>query len=265
MKIRFTRMPINERGRGWCCYLTGRSLFLPAFLVLAVCLLAVPPAEAGLRDRVKKALNDRSEGSGELDTNTIIAGLKEALSVGAKNSVTKVSQIDGYFGNELIRIKAPEKIAKIEKLMRKAGQGKYVDQFILSMNRAAEKAAPQALDFFVAAVKEMTISDAVVILRGNDTAATAYLKSKTHDRIYGAFKPVVISTMNEVGVTRSFKEMMDKAKGIPLLKKEVVDLDHYVTSKALDGLFTMVGQEEQKIRKDPVARVTDLLKKVFKK
>lgn len=265
MKDRFSLM-INNQLNGtvrWCS--KEKRRFLPALLVLIICLLAASPAQAGLRDRITKALNDRNDGSGELDTNTIAAGLKEALSVGTRNSVTQVSKADGYFGNQLIRIAAPEKIEKIEKVMRRAGMGRHVDQFILSMNRAAEKAAPQALDFFVAAVKEMTIPDAVAILRGNDTAATAYLKSKTVDRIYGAFKPVVTAAMNDVGVTRSFKEMMDKAGAIPLLKKEVVDLDHYVTTKALDGLFTMVGQEEQKIRKDPAARVTELLKKVFKK
>ena len=239
--------------------------FPQALLVLIICLLAASPAQAGLRDRIEKALHDRKGGSGELDASTIAAGLKEALSVGARNSVTTVSKVDGYFGNQLIRIAAPEKIEKMERIMRKAGRGKYVDQFILTMNRAAEKAAPQALDFFVAAVKEMTIPDAVAILRGNDTAATAYLKSKTFDRIYGAFKPLVTAAMNDVGVTRSFKEMMDKARTIPLLKNEVMDLDHYVTTKALDGLFTMVGQEEQQIRKDPAARVTELLKTVFKK
>jgi hypothetical protein len=144
------------------------------------------------------------------------------------------------------------------------GFRKEVDAFELSMNRAAEKAAPQALSFFVGAVKEMTIPDAMKILRGNDTAATDFLKSKTYVRIYGAFKPVVTSAMNDVGVTRSFKELMDKARTIPLLKRETVDLDHYVTSKALDGLFIMVGQEEKKIRKDPAARVTELLRTVFK-
>jgi len=241
-----------------------KDRLLLSFLVLVICLLAVPAAQASLRDRIKKELKERSKGSGELDAKTIAEGLKEALSVGARNSVTKVSKVDGYFGDQLIRIAAPEKIARIEKVMRKAGLGKHVDKFILSMNRAAEKAAPQALDFFVAAVKEMTIPDAVAILRGNDTAATSFLKSKTFDRIYGAFKPTVTAAMNDVGVTRSFKEMMDKARTIPFLKQEAVDLDHYVTSKALDGLFTIVGQEEQKIRKDPAARVTDLLKKVFK-
>jgi RNA binding exosome subunit len=265
MKGRFSSMIKNQLNRAVRSYGEEKRRFLPALLVLIICLLAVPQAQAGMRDRIKKVLNDRNEGSGELDTNTIAAGLKEALSVGTRNSVTKVSQVDGYFGNQLIRIAAPEKIKKIEKVMRKAGLGKYVDKFILSMNRAAEKAAPQALEFFVAAVKEMTIPDAVAILRGNDMAATDYLKSKTFDRIYGAFKPVVTATMNDVGVTRSFKEMMDKARTVPLLKNEVVDLDHYVTSKTLDGLFTMVGQEEQKIRKDPAARVTELLKKVFKK
>ncbi len=248
------------------CSMNEKTRWFPhALFVLILCLLAASPAQAGLRDRIEKALHDRNRGSSELDANTIAAGLKDALSVGARNSVTKVSKVDGYFGNQLIRIAAPEKIEKIEKVMRKYGMGKYVDQFVLTMNRAAEKAAPRALDFFVSAVKEMTIPDAVAILRGNDTAATAYLKSKTFDRIYGAFKPVVTAAMNDAGVTRSFKEMMDKARTIPLLKNEVVDLDHYVTSKALDGLFTMVGREEQKIRKDPAARVTDLLKKVFTK
>ncbi len=265
MKGRSLSMKENMHDRTVCSSTAEKKRFLPVLLVLIICLLAAP-VQASLRDRIKKALNEqRSGGSGELDASTIAAGLKEALSVGARNSVTTVSKVDGYFGNQLIRIAAPEKIGRIEKVMRRAGQGKHVDKFILSMNRAAEKAAPQALDFFVAAVKEMTIPDAMAILRGNDTAATAYLRSKTFDRIYGSFKPVVTATMNDVGVTRSFKEMMDKARTIPLLKNEVVDLDHYVTSKALDGLFTMVGQEEQKIRKDPAARVTDLLKQVFKK
>ena len=238
---------------------------MTVLLSLTLCLSAASPAQAGLRDRIEKKLNDRTSGSGELDTNTIIAGLKEALSVGAKNGVTNVSRVDGYFGNPLIKLPVPEKIKKIEKMLRKYGFHKEVDQFILTMNRAAEKAAPKALDFFVAAVKEMSIPDAVKILRGKDTEATEYLRSKTFDRISGEFKPIVTAAVNDVGVTRSFKEMMDKARTIPFLKKEVVDLDQYVTSKALDGLFTMVGQEEQKIRKDPGARVTELLKTVFKK
>jgi hypothetical protein len=232
--------------------------------LLVTGLLGASLAHANLLDKVKEFREKKQGASGEPDTDTIIAGLKEALSIGAKNGVTNVSRADGYFGNQLIRIPIPENIQKTEKMLRKVGLNKEVDAFILSMNRAAEKAAPQALAFFTDAVKEMTITDAVGILRGSDTAATDYLKSKTNDKIYGAFKPVVSSAMNDVGVTRSFKQMMDKAGTIPLLKKETVDLDHYVTSKALDGLFVVVGQEEKKIRKDPVARVTELLKTVFK-
>lgn len=236
-----------------------RIIAVPVLL----CIVCASFADASLRDKVREYREQKRNRSGELDTNTIAAGLKEALSVGAKNSVAKVSKADGYFGNQLIRIPAPEKIRKIERVMRKAGFNREIDKFILSMNRAAEKAAPQALSIFVDAVKGMTIPDAVHILRGNETAATEFLRSRTYGRISGMFKPVVSSAMNDVGVTRSFKEMMDKARTIPLLKRESVDLDQYVTSKALDGLFVVVGQEEKKIRKDPAARVTELLKKVF--
>jgi RNA binding exosome subunit len=233
-------------------------------LILMAGLFCTPLAYAGLLDKVREYRGQKRGTGGEPDTNTVIAGLKEALTIGAKNGVMNVSKVDGYFGNQLIKIPMPENIRKTEKMLRKVGLHKEVDAFILSMNRAAEKAAPQALSFFTDAVKEMTIPDAVKILHGNDTAATDFLKSKTYDRIYGAFKPVVSSAMNDVGVTHSFKQMMDKARTIPLLKRETVDLDHYVTSKALDGLFIVVGQEEKKIRKDPAARVTELLKSVFK-
>jgi hypothetical protein len=228
-------------------------------------MLFVPalPAHASLRDKIKE-LTARHATSAEPDSATIISGLKEALSIGARNGVTTVSAANGYFGNPLIRIPIPEKIQKIEHVLRKAGFHREVDSFSLSMNRAAEKAAPRALQFFVDAVRDMSIPDAVGILRGNDTAATQYLRSKTFDSIYKDFKPAVSSVMNEVGVTKSFKEMMNKARSIPLLKKETVDLDDYVTAKALEGLFTVVGQEERKIRKDPAARVTDLLRTVFK-
>ncbi len=241
---------------------------LCAFL-LAASLLGVSSAHGGfLEDLEKKAqdqLGDKKKGSGaEFDSETVIAGLKEALSVGAQNGVSVVSRLDGYFGNSLIRIPVPDKVRNIADVLRRYGFHKEVDRFELSMNRAAEQAGPQALAFFKGAVREMTIPDAMKILRGKDTEATEYLKAKTFDRIYAAFKPAVSSAMNDVGVTHAFKEMMDKTRSIPLLRKESVDLDHYVTSKALDGLFLMVGTEEKKIRKDPAARVTELLKKVFR-
>ena len=235
-----------------------------SIIILLLSLFIASSAYAGFLDKVREYREKERQSRNEPDTNTIVSGLKEALSIGAKNGVKTVSQVDGYFGNPHIRIPMPENIQRIEKALRKAGFNKEVDRFILSMNRAAEKAAPQALALFVNAVKEMTIPDAVGILRGNDTAATDYLKSKTFDELYRSFKPSISSSMNDVGVTRTFKEMMDKTRRIPFLKKESVDLDDYVTSKALDGLFTVVGQEEKKIRKDPAARVTELLKTVFK-
>ena len=159
----------------------------------------------------------------------------------------------------------PESIRKVADILGKFGYQKQVDDFVLSMNRAAEKAAPQARSFFVDAIREMTFEDAKKILGGGDTAATEYFKQKTYDKLYAAFKPEISSSMNEVGATRSYKEMMGKYESIPFMDKQSLDLDHYVTDKALDGLFYMVGQEEKKIRTDPAARATDLLKTVFGK
>ena len=133
------------------------------------------------------------------------------------------------------------------------------------MNRAAEKAAPQATDYFVGALKEMTFEDARKILQGSDTAATEYFKGKTGDKIFAAFKPVISESMNQVGTTQAYKEMVDSYTALPFAKSTAFDLDSYVTTKAVDGLFTMLGEEEKKIRTNPAARTTELLRKVFGK
>jgi len=233
------------------------------YLTIIASSLYAAMAYAGLFDDIMKSL--RTPAKKEPDTATIVSGLKEALSIGTQNAVKNVSQIDGYFKNELIKILVPEKIQKVASALRKVGFEKQVDDFELSMNRAAEKAAPEAGKFFVDAIKGMTFDDAQNILGGGDTAATEFFRQKTGDNIYNAFKPVISSSMDEVGVTRSYKDMMGKYEALPFVKKETVDLDHYVTNKSLDGLFAMVGQEEKKIRTDPAARVTDLLKTVFGK
>ena len=242
-------------------------------MIIAAILFVGTPAHADLMDKAKSLLNkDKSKPAspgGQTDTapdkDTVAAGLKEALTIGSQNAVTAGSQADGYFKNPVIKIPLPEKIQKVEKPLRKVGLSKQVDEFILTMNRAAEKAAPQAKDIFVGAVKEMTIPDAINILRGGDTAATDYMRSKTYDKLYGAFKPTVTHAVMSVGVTKAYANLVDKAKKTKLIKEESLDLDHHVTSKSLDGLFYLLGQEEKKIRKDPVAQVTDLLKKVFGK
>lgn len=238
-----------------------KKIFFLSFVVSL--LFSTTVINAGLLDDVMKNIGGSSKG--EPDDSTIISGLKEALSIGTEKAVKNVSQVDGYFGNQAIKILMPEKIQKVADILRKVGYQKQVDDFVLSMNRAAEKAAPKAASIFVDAIKEMTIEDARKILNGGDTSATEFFKSKTHDKIYNAFKPIISSSMDEVGVTHAYKEMMAQYESLPFMSKESVDLDHYVTNKAMDGLFDMVGQEEKKIRTDPAARVTDLLKAVFGK
>ena len=203
-------------------------------------------------------------GQFESGDSELVAGLKEALSVGTKSAVELVSKVDGYFANELIKIIMPEQLKAVADTLSSIGFRKQVEEFVLSMNRAAEKAAPEALGIFVEAVKAMSFEDAKNILGGGDTAATDYFKEKTSESIYQAFSPIISSSMAEVGVTQRYQELTDKYKTLPFVKGIAIDLDDYVTHKALDGLFFMVGEEEKKIRTDPAARVTDLLKKVFK-
>ncbi len=232
-----------------------------SFVVMLLVVSFNTGSYAGLFDTIKEGVGLSPKQS--LDDNTIISGLKEALSIGTENAVKSVSQVDGYFGNEIIKILMPEKIQKVADVLGKVGYQEQVDGFMLSMNRAAERAAPEAASIFGSAIKEMTLDDARGILDGGDTAATDYFKTKTSGTIYEAFKPIISSSMNEVGVTHAYKEMMDKYTSLPFMKSESLDLDHYVTDKALNGLFYMVGQEEKKIRTNPAGRVTDLLKKVF--
>jgi hypothetical protein len=220
------------------------------------------PSHAGLFDDIMKGAGGILPAGGP-DDNQIAGGLKEALTIGTGNAVGLVSLTDGYFANQAIKILMPDKIQKVAEVLGKVGYQKQVDEFVLSMNRAAEKAAPQAKSIFVESIKEMTFEDAKKILNGGDTAATDFFKAKTNDRLYEAFKPIISSSMNDVGVTRKYKEMMGKYTALPFTSAESVDLDHHVTNKSLDGLFYMVGQEEKKIRTDPAARVTDLLKTVF--
>jgi hypothetical protein len=233
------------------------------YLLTFLTIVLVYPAHAGFMDDLFKGAGlGQKSGPGD---DQIAAGLKEALSIGTGHAVAATSKTNGYFGNQSIKILMPDKIRKVSDILGKVGYQKEVDDFVLSMNRAAEKAAPQAKAIFIEAIRRMTIEDARKILDGGDTAATEYFKGKTSGRLYEAFQPIVSSSMNEVGATRSYKEMMGKYTALPFASAESLDLDRYVTDKALAGLFYMVGQEEIKIRKDPTARVTDLLKSVFGK
>lgn len=218
---------------------------------------------ASLSDMAKEAQKALGGSAGGLSNDEITAGLKEALQVGTEKAVGLVSQPDGYYQNQAIKIPLPESVQKVEKLLRTAGYGEKVDAFELSMNRAAERAAPEAKSIFWDAISDMKFDDAQKILNGRDNEATLYFQDKTSARLQEVFKPIVKDAMGEVGVTRSYQDINEKITSLPFGKSASFDLDQYVTDGALKGLFKMLAEQERQIRTQPAARVTDLLQKVF--
>ncbi len=219
------------------------------------------PAYAQL-DRILKGVGTLAK-TGALSHQRVVSGLKEALRIGTQNSVTSTSARDGYFRNEAIKILMPEKLRTLERGLRAAGMAGPVDELVLGMNRAAEAAAPQAKQIFLGALSQMTFDDGRKILTGGDTAATEYFKGRTSESLTSAFRPEVERAMRDVGVARQYEALLGRAKTIPFLKADSVDINGYVVAKSLDGLFHVLGQEEQKIRTNPAARVTPLLREVF--
>ena len=192
-----------------------------------------------------------------LSDSKINAGLKQVLQIGAENSVKLVGRPNGYFGNAAIKILMPSNLRSLEKGLRLVGYGPKVDDFVLSMNRAAEAAAPAARKIFVEAITSMSFDDARRILSGGDTAATDYFKGKTTPQLTAAFRPA------KNGVTRQYNALVEQYKAIPFANNQDLDITSYVVTKALGGLFYELGEEERKIRKDPAAQTTSLLREVF--
>jgi len=237
-------------------------------LVLAIIyvLLMLSPCQAGFLDDFSKILQPQAKQQISLDESTIVKGLKEALATGTERAITAVSKTDGYFGNQLIKILLPAKVRQVADVIGALGYQQQVDEVVLTMNRAAEKAAPKAAVFFGDAIRQMTVEDAKGILNGGDTAATNFFDRKTRSQLFAAFKPTVATNMDKTGATRAYKEMIGKYNVSPLATLAGVpslDLDTYVTNNALDGLFKMLAEEEKKIRTNPAARTTDVLQKVF--
>ena len=212
-------------------------------------------------DKVLKGISGAS-GSGLSDVK-IGSGLQEALKVGTQNAVLQTGQLDGFLTNKAIKILLPKSLQSMEQPLRLVGYGPQIDEFVVGMNRAAEKAVPFAKDIFWDAIGQMTFDDARKILNGSDTAATDYFKAKTSTKLQTAFRPSVEEVMDQVGVNRQYNELIGRYKNIPFTKNIAFDQNQYVTEKATDGLFFVVGQEEKKIRTNPTAQVTDLLKEVF--
>jgi hypothetical protein len=229
--------------------------------VLLFVLALVQPAWAQF-DKVLKGLGGMVGGGGLSDAK-IGAGLQEALKVGTQNAVLQTGAMDGFLANKAIKILMPKPLQKIEQPLRLVGYGPQIDEFVVGMNRAAEKSVPFAKEIFWDAIGEMTFDDAKKILNGSDTAATDYFKSKTSKKLHAAFRPSVETVMNDVGVNRQYNELIGRYKNVPFAQSVTFDVNQYVTEKATDGLFYVVAQEEKKIRTNPAARVTDLLKEVF--
>jgi len=239
----------------------NRILFV-LFTALSIYVFSTTFVAAGFQDFLKKA-QKVFETSDSISESEIVDGLKQALEIGTTKAVDLVSKKGGYYNNPEIKIPLPGSVQKVEKLLRGAGFGSKVDAFELSMNKAAERAAPEAKSIFWDAIKKMKIDDAKKILNGREDEATLYFKDKTNARLQEIFEPIVKESMGEVGVTRTYQDLNAKVEKIPFADSLNLDLDKYVTEGALNGLFQMLAEEEKKIRSDPAARVTDLLKKVF--
>lgn len=235
--------------------------------VLALCLISAP-GQAGWRDLLDKlplpSQSTSTSGVQSLTGSEISAGLKEALDKAAQIAVSQLGRDGGYLDNPTVRIPIPQRLSWVEKGLRAIGRDAMVDEFEGTMNHAAERAVPVALDEFRSAIRAMSVADAKAILTGPDDAATQYFRAQRGDSLREKFRPIVSAATARTGVTSSYKKMVATAGGASaLIDTRSLDLDSYVTDKALDGLFLTMAQEEKRIRENPVARSTELLKKVF--
>jgi hypothetical protein len=237
-------------------------MMLRLLLVIIGIGLATSPASAQV-DQFLKSMGIGQQSS--LPDVKVDAGLKQALQVATEKSVSLTGRPNGYFSNQAIKILMPEKLQTVESGLRMVGYGPQVDNFVLSMNRAAEQAAPAAKKIFIDAITGMTFDDAKKILSGGNTSATEFFKAKTTDQLTAPFRPVVDKTMAQTGVVQQYHALMGRFDAIPFVQSQTFDIDGYVTGKALDGLFHVVGEQETLIRTNPAARTTELLREVFAK
>lgn len=240
-----------------------------SFFLIMVLIMLPQLAQAGFKDYFNDLKQSIKGDAGKtsnssLTEETIVAGLKQALNQGVEQSVKQLGKDNGFLGDASVKILMPKTLRKVEKGLRKVGQDEVADDFINTMNHAAEQAVPKTMDILVQAVKDMTLKDAINILNGEPDAATQYFKRTSSSHLSNAIKPIVQTATNSVGVTDSYKKMINKAGFLAkYVDKDSLDIDQYITDKTIDGLFTKIAVEEKRIREDPVARTTDLLKDVF--
>ncbi len=242
------------------------------FALLLVIALTTPSCAQFNWKKVVDDAKETTEGvlgsgsSGKLTNQEVISGLKEALEVGTGNSSSQASKVDGFFKNTAIKLPFPPDAIKVKNTVEDLGMKKQVDEFVLTINRAAEEAAKDAKPIFVSAIKGMSIQDGFEILKGADNAATVYLDNKTHAQLKETFRPKVANAIQKVNVTKYWNPIITKYNAVTTLTggdKINPDLEDYITERAIQGLFTLIAEEEKKIRQDPLARVSDVLKKVF--
>lgn len=234
----------------------GRIIFALFTVLLGACTTA----------QINQTLGDVNKGMGgdaPMTSAEVAEGLKEALIKGITTGSDLASQVDGYFKNPEIKIPFPPEVKKVEDRLRQIGLGSEVDKFVMTLNRGAEDAAKQAKPIFITAIKSMTIQDAWGILSGQTDAATQYLKRTTSAQLKEKFKPVIQNSLNKVNATKYYGDIVNTYNKIPLTEDINPNLDDYATDKAIEGLFSMIAKEEKNIRQDPLARTTELLRKVF--
>lgn len=249
------------------------SLSLRINFGLCVCMAVAPftASHADLQDLLKALPLPGAEKStsgaiaaSALSNDEVVAGLKEALAKGSESAISALGRTDGFFANSQVRIPLPPSLGKIESALRALKQDRYADEFILTMNRAAESAVPQASAIVGDAIRAMSFDDAKTILSGPDDAATQYFRKVGEGRLVQNMLPIVRQATAETGVTSTYKSLIDRAgPAARLLGDNTADIDQYVTGKTIDGLFLMIAAEEKRIRENPVARTSDILKKVF--
>ncbi|MFC6997555.1 DUF4197 domain-containing protein [Rufibacter roseus] len=239
------------------------KLISPAFVLAVLAFIGLSGCTASQIQQTMDGINGTVGANRPLTQTEVASGLREALAQGINRGATQASQTNGFYQNSLIRIPFPPDVQRVENTLRNVGLGDQVDKFILTLNRGAEDAAKSSVPIFMNAIRQLTFNDVWNILRGEKDAATQFLRRTTTDQLTQAFRPIMSQSLDKVNATKYYADLVNQYNRIPLVQKVNPDLEAYATQKAIDGLFLLVAQEEANIRENPIARTTELLRRVF--